>query len=134
MEYLQSEFVIYDQQDKVQLPQVVSLLKQSYWANERTLADIERSIKHSVCFSLYKNEQQIGFARVVTDYSTIAYICDVIIDSAFRGKGLGKWLTQTAINDPRWETLFQMLATNDAHTLYEQSGYMKSNLLMGKNI
>jgi ribosomal protein S18 acetylase RimI-like enzyme len=63
---------------------------------------IKKSIDHSVCFSLFKKNLQIGFARVVTDYSTFGYLADVIIDKEYRGRGLGKWFVETIVNDERW--------------------------------
>ncbi|WP_231665472.1 MULTISPECIES: GNAT family N-acetyltransferase [unclassified Pseudoalteromonas] len=110
---------------------VQELLSASYWASERSIDVIQKSVEHSECFSLYNGEIQIGFARVVTDYSTFGYIADVIIDSNYRGQGLGKWLVETVINDPRWKDKFLLLATDDAHNLYQKYGFKQSPKLMG---
>jgi N-acetylglutamate synthase-like GNAT family acetyltransferase len=130
MKYEKNGFQIYDEREKIQLDKVVSLLRQSYWANERLIETIKLSIENSVCFSLFKNEEQIGFARVVTDFASIAYIADVIIDPVYRKMGLGKWLTGTIVNDPRWKSKFQFLVTDDAHGLYERIGFANSEKLL----
>ena len=108
-----------------------ALLSFSYWASERTLDVIEKSVEHSECFSLYDGKIQIGFARVVTDYATFGYIADVIVERKYRGQGLGKWLVETVVNDPRWKGKFLLLATDDAHCLYQKFGFKQSSKLMG---
>jgi len=130
MVYSNKQFYIYDEAKYVNLKRVKELLAQSYWATDRPLDVIKKSIKHSACFSLYDNELQIGFARVVTDYSTFGYIADVIISPNYRGQGLGKWLVETVVNDPRWSNKFLLLATDDAHKLYEKYGFKQSAKLM----
>jgi GNAT superfamily N-acetyltransferase len=103
---------------------VVAFLSRSYWAQGRTRDVIERSIEHSLCFSLYAGDRQIGFARVVTDRATFAYLCDVFIDESHRGQGLGKWLMSAVMNHPDLQGLRRWtLATRDAHGLYKQFGW-----------
>ncbi|MCE2571148.1 GNAT family N-acetyltransferase [Motilimonas eburnea] len=123
-------YVIYNQADKVDLMRLKALLAQSYWAAERSLDDIATSVTHSECFSLYHQDLQVGFARVVTDYVSFAYLADVIIDEAFRGQGLGKWLVDVALSDPRWRDKLLMLVTNDAHSLYQRHGFSNSNKVL----
>ena len=132
MKILMDDYYITDDSSAVNIAAVKGLLSKSYWAEKRTLKTIKESIKHSVCFSLYKKDKQIGFARMVTDYSTFGYLADVIIEEEYRGKGLGKWLVDTIINDKRWCGVFLMLATKDAHKLYEKYGFKNSERLMGK--
>ncbi|PKG38281.1 GNAT family N-acetyltransferase [Psychromonas sp. Urea-02u-13] len=134
MKYEKNEYSIYDERDKVQLDKVESLLRGSYWASERSIEDIKISIENSVCFSLFNAEQQIGFARVVTDFASVAYIADVIINPDFRQKGLGKWLTQVVVNDKRWKTKLQLLVTDDAHTLYQRLGLSNSDKLLSSQV
>jgi ribosomal protein S18 acetylase RimI-like enzyme len=129
--YKKENFFIYDDVKHVNFIKVQELLSASYWASERSIDVIQKSVEHSECFSLYSGEIQIGFARVVTDYSTFGYIADVIIDSNYRGQGLGKWLVETVINDPRWKDKFLLLATDDAHSLYQKYGFKQSPKLMG---
>lgn len=131
MQYTKENFCIYDNVERVNLSKVKELLSISYWASERTVDVIKKSVEHSECFSLYDGEMQIGFARVVTDYSTFGYIADVIVESNYRGQGLGKWLVETVVNDPRWKGKFLLLATDDAHGLYQKHGFKQSPKLMG---
>lgn len=96
----------------------------SYWAKGRTRAAVERSIAHSLSFGLYRQGQQVGFARVVTDYATFAYLADVFVLEAERGRGLGKWLLATIVEHAELQGLRRwLLATRDAHGLYQQAGF-----------
>ena len=100
------------------------LANESYWAKERTLEQTETAIAASMCFGLYNGDRQIGFARVVTDFATFAYLGDVFILPSEQGAGLGKWLMEVISAHPglqgfrRW-----VLATRDAHALYEKYGF-----------
>ena len=99
------------------------LCHESYWANGRSLPTVQKSIKNSLCFGLYHYEQQVGFARVVTDYATFGWLCDVFILEAHRGHGLAKWLVQTVIQHPELVDIKRLiLATGDAHELYRRYG------------
>ncbi len=96
----------------------------SYWAKNIPLQKVQRSIEHSFCFGVYKNNEQVGFARLITDYSTYAYLADVFIAAQYRGLGLSKWLMQFIITNPEVQGLRRwMLATQDAHGLYTQFGF-----------
>jgi GNAT superfamily N-acetyltransferase len=100
------------------------LNNESYWATGRSLETIKRSIEHSLSFGIYKDERQVGFARVVTDYATFGWLADVFILEEFRGEGLSKWLMEVILAHPdlqgfrRWT-----LATKDAHELYRKFGF-----------
>jgi N-acetylglutamate synthase-like GNAT family acetyltransferase len=102
------------------------LANESYWAKNIPLHVVQKSIEGSLCFGIYEKKKQIGFARVITDYATFGYLADVFIDKGYRGKGLSKILMQFIMNHPDVKTLRRfMLATLDAHGLYEQFGFMK---------
>lgn len=97
---------------------------QSYWAEGIPLSTVERSIRHSMCFGVYRGDAQVGFARVITDQATYAYLADVFILPAERGKGLSKWLMQVIVEHPDLQGLRRfVLATKDAHGLYAQFGF-----------
>ncbi|HWR10130.1 GNAT family N-acetyltransferase [Sporomusa sp.] len=122
--YRRGDFIITTDRNKVDLEKVTEFLGKSYWANTRKKDVIVKSIDNSLCFSLYHAAEQIGFARVITDYATFAYLCDVFIHEAYRGQELGKWLVECIVTNPslaglrRWS-----LATNDAHGLYKKFGF-----------
>ncbi len=100
------------------------LSTQSYWSQHISLQTVEASIKGSCCFAVYEGTQQIGFARVITDKATFAYLADVFILPPYQGKGLGKQFMQFIMNAPYLKGLRRfMLATKDAQTLYEKFGF-----------
>lgn len=124
-EWQNGEFTISDDRNRLQIDAIHKYLsEESYWARERSKEQTERAIKNSLPFGVYKGENLIGFARVVTDFATFAYLGDVFILEDYRGKGLSKWLMEVIISHPdlqgfrRW-----ILATKDAHTLYEKFGF-----------
>lgn len=97
------------------------LSKESYWAQNRTMEQTLTAVENSQCFGLYRGKQQVGFARVVTDRATFAYIGDVYVVDEHRGKGLSKWLMKMIIEQPDLQNLRRwVLATRDAHGLYEK--------------
>ena len=125
MEWKRSEFTISTDRDRLQLDAIHKFLtEESYWAKTRTREQTETAIKNSLPFGVYKGENLIGFARVVTDYATFAYLGDVYILEEFRGLGLSKWLMDVIVNHPRLQGFRRwVLATKDAHTLYEKYGF-----------
>lgn len=97
------------------------LSQESYWAAERTKEQTITAIENSICFGMYDGNEQVGFARVVSDCATFAYIGDVYVIGTHRGRGLSKWLMQTIIDHPELQGLRRwILATRDAHGLYSQ--------------
>ena len=104
---------------------VLRLLKTTYWAGQRSLDTIERSMRGSVCYGVRVPEEEhlVGFARVITDLATTYYLCDVIIDPAYRGRGLGRALVGHIESQPEFKNLRGFLITRDAHALYRPFGY-----------
>ena len=97
------------------------LSEDSYWAQDRPYDVVERSIDHSLCFGVYAGTEQVGFARVVTDYVTFAWLCDVFVVESHRGQGLGKRLVETVVAHPDLDGIrLFILATRDAHGLYRR--------------
>lgn len=100
------------------------LSNQSYWAKGRSVETIKRSVDNSLPFGIYKDDRQVGFARVVTDYATFAWIADVFVLEEFRGFGLSKWLMEVIIAHPELQGFRRwVLATKDAHNLYKKFGF-----------
>ena len=114
--------IINTDREKLQIEVIQEFLaNDSYWARERTLEQTKTAIENSICFGVYSGERQIGFARVVTDKATFAYLGDVFIINEFRGRGLSKTLMQEIVSHPELQGLRRwVLATLDAHGLYEQ--------------
>ena len=124
-EWQKGEFTISTKRERLQIDAIYEFLtEESYWAKDRTREQTETAIKNSLCFGVYQGEVQIGFARVVSDFATFAYLGDVYITEEFRRLGLSKWLLETIINYPGLQNLRRwILATKDAHTLYEKFGF-----------
>lgn len=125
MEWNREEFVISTDPARLEIEVIHHfLVTESYWANTRTLAQTVRAIENSICFGLYGGGRQIGFARVVTDKTTFAYLGDVFVIDEFRGRGMSKWLMETIISHPELQGLRRwVLATRDAHELYRKYGF-----------
>jgi GNAT superfamily N-acetyltransferase len=125
MECIKDEFLISTDKTRLDTKEIQRFLtEESYWARERTFDQTLRAIENSMCFGLYIAERQIGFARVVTDHATFAYIGDVYVLEEFRGRGLSKWLMETIVSHPGLQGLRRwVLATFDAHGLYEKFGF-----------
>jgi GNAT superfamily N-acetyltransferase len=100
------------------------LTNSSYWAVGRSFETVKRSIEHSLAFGLYENDKQIGFARIVTDYATFAWMADVFVLECARGKGLGTWLVEVILSHPELQGFRRWtLATKDAHEIYRKFGF-----------
>jgi GNAT superfamily N-acetyltransferase len=124
IEYHHGDYTISTDKASLNIPLIHETLSQhSYWAKGRRRDIVERSIENSLCFGVYKGEQQVGFARVVTDYATFAWLCDVFILGNHQNLGLGKWLVRTIVNYPELQNGVRfLLATDDAHALYARYG------------
>src|SRR5512138_43190 len=128
-QWLRDDYVISTDNDQLDIPFIHKFLSTTaYWSQGRSLAIVERSLNNSLNFGLYKLTRQIGFARVVTDYSTFAWLADVFVLPEHRGQGLGKWLIEVITSHAELQGLRRwVLATRDAHELYRKFGF--TNLL-----
>ncbi len=124
LEVHREQFTISTAPDRLDLDAIADLLSRSYWAGGRKRETIRQSLAHSLVFGLYDGERQIGLARLVSDYATFAWLCDVCIHEEYRGRGLGKWLMETVRRHPDLQGLRRIvLVTRDAHDLYRQFGW-----------
>jgi GNAT superfamily N-acetyltransferase len=109
---------------RLDLDAMLDMFSRSYWAKGRTREVIARYIQHSLVFGVYDGEKQIGMARIISDYTTFAWLCDVFIDEDYRGHGLGKWLMETILSHSELKDVTRFrLVTQDAHGLYAQYGF-----------
>lgn len=122
MKIAKDQFEIDTDRDRLQFDVIQSfLVNDSYWAQNRTAEQTRTAIENSICFGLYDCERLIGFARVVSDCATFAYIGDVFVIDEYRGRGLSKWLMEVIVSHPDLQGLRRwVLATRDAHGLYAQ--------------
>jgi predicted GNAT family acetyltransferase len=110
--------------EKLNVPFLQNFLKDIYWAAARTIEEVQKTIDSSVCFGIYLDDVQIGFARVITDYVVFAYVMDVFITEEHRGKGYSSMLVSAMMEEPVLkEVKIWRLATTDAHFLYEKFGF-----------
>jgi N-acetylglutamate synthase-like GNAT family acetyltransferase len=115
---------ISDNKARLDIETVHGFMKRSFWAAQRTRETLVKSIQNSLCFGAYQEGRQIGFARVVTDQSTFAYLCDVFVDEKFRGLGVSREMMEKIMKHPTLQNLRRfMLATRDAQGLYEKFGF-----------
>ena len=125
MEWHRGEYTISTDRGRLDLAVVQRYIsEESYWGKGRSMEVVRRSVEHSLPFGVYRGEELVGFARVLTDYATFAWVADVFVLEAHRGRGLSKWLMEVILSHPdlqgfrRW-----VLATKDAHELYRRFGF-----------
>ena len=125
MDWARGSLTISTDPARVDRKLVHEILASSYWAEGIPREVVDRSIENSLVFGLYEGLAQIGFARVITDRSTFAYLSDVFVLESHRAKGLGKWLMEVIMGHPDLQGLRRWtLATRDAHGLYRQFGFL----------
>src|SRR5215207_9163850 len=118
------QFTISTDPARLDIDTICDFLTRAYWADTRPRERTERAIQNSLVFGVYEGEKQIGIARVVSDYSIVAYLCDVFIHEDYRVYGLGKWLIETVMSHPDLQGLRRWtLVTRDAYGLYKQYGF-----------
>ena len=124
METTKEDYTVITDKKQLSVEAIHKMLNnESYWARNRSLEEISKSIESSLCFGLFHGNNQIGFARVVTDGVTMFYLCDVIITEKYRGRGLGKMLMNAVFSSDEIQGIFGMLMTKSAHGLYRQYGF-----------
>ncbi|WP_426753951.1 GNAT family N-acetyltransferase [Myxococcus sp. Y35] len=117
-------FVASDDPGRLDLDVVHGYLARSYWSAGIPRETVERAVRNSLVFGLYSPEGQVGYARVVTDRASFAYLCDVFVLESWQGRGLGKWMLEALLAHPDLQGLRRfLLATRDAHSLYAQYGF-----------
>ena len=119
------KYRILDGAEQMPLEEIARLLKMTYWADTRPLETVEKSVRNSSCYGvrLEEEEKLVGFARVISDYATTYYLCDVVIDEKYRGRGLGTALLTYIEGLPQYAGLRGILITRDAHALYRKFGF-----------
>jgi GNAT superfamily N-acetyltransferase len=128
-EWRRDHYLISTDKRRLDLAVIHGFLTTSYWSAGIPLETVRRAIEHSLAFGVYDNEQHVGMARVISDYTTFAYVADVFILDAYRGQGLGLWLMECVIAHPHLQGLRRWtLFTRDAHGLYEKVGFKRSEV------
>ena len=119
------KYRIVDDLSQMNLDDIIKLLKSTYWADKRSDEQIEKSARNSSCYGILDEgeDKLAGFARVISDYATTYYLCDVVVDEEYRNKGLGTALVSYIESLPVYAGLRGILVTRDAHSLYRKFGY-----------
>jgi GNAT superfamily N-acetyltransferase len=121
---LSPEFEISTDAARLDIGLIHGFLSTSYWARGRRRSVVERAIRNSLCFGVYREQRQVAFARVVTDRAVFAYLMDVFVLPEYRGRGISKTLLRTILDHPDLQNLrLFLLVTRDAHGLYQQFGF-----------
>lgn len=125
--YTKGDYSISTDRDRLDVTVIHDFLcHQSHWGRGIPIEVVQRSIDHSLNFGLYHHDRQIGYARLITDYATIAYLGDVFVLPEYRGRGLSVWLMETVMSYPELQGLRRwVLLTSDAHSLYEKTGWKR---------
>ena len=124
-EHARGDFIVSTDASRLDLDTIhLFLTNEAYWSPGVSRERVARSIEYSLCFGVYRDTAQVGFARVISDFTTFAYLADVFILSSFRGQGLGKWLVSCVLEHPELQSLRRWsLNTRDAHGLYRRFGF-----------
>jgi GNAT superfamily N-acetyltransferase len=124
-EWRKGEFEITTDRERLDLDTIHTFLTvESEWSKGIARAAVEKSVRHSLCFGVFHGNKQVGFARVISDCATIAYLGDVFVLKNYRGRGLAKWLMQCVVSHPDLQNLRRwILVTGDAHELYRKYGF-----------
>ncbi len=123
-EWRRGAYLLSTDKARLDLEMVHGFLTTSYWASGISAEVVRRSVENSLAFGVFEGDEQVGFARVVTDYATFAYVADVFVLEPHRGRGLGKWMMETVFSQPELQGLRRwVLATWDAHGLYRRYGF-----------
>jgi ribosomal protein S18 acetylase RimI-like enzyme len=123
VEWINGEYTLTDDPARLDVGMLCLLLWDTYWAANRSREFIEQSTRHSLNFSLFYENRQVGFGRVISDYTTVSYLCDVVVAPEHRGRGIGKWMLENILNHPRLATTRIDLFTRDAQEFYQKFGF-----------
>ncbi len=123
-DFAKDGYFLSNDKTRLDVETIHGFLSRSHWAANRPRGTVVKSIEHSLCYGIYSDDRQVAFARLVTDYCTYAYLCDVFVDETHRGRGLSKWMMNCIMKNPDLSQLRRFtLATKDAHGLYEKFGF-----------
>lgn len=134
MEWERGEFLLTDDFSRIDALRTYDLLQSTYWGVRRPRDIVERVIETSLCFGLFLGDTQIGFGRVVSDYTVFSWISDVVVDPQYRSRGLGKWMMERIAAHPSISGTQLVLQTRDAHALYEKYGFRQNPALMSTEV
>jgi GNAT superfamily N-acetyltransferase len=134
MEWSRDSFVLTDARESIDLAITQSLLRNTYWGVRRPPEVVEKMLAHSLPFALLRDGVQVGFGRVVSDFTVFSWVADIVVDTPYRGRGLGKWMMACIAEHPSIKHTQMVLQTRDAHALYERYGFSRNPALMSTQV
>jgi GNAT superfamily N-acetyltransferase len=134
MEWSRDSFILTDARERIDLAITQSLLRNTYWGVRRPPEVVEKMLAHSLPFALLHEGVQVGFGRVVSDFTVFSWVADIVIDTPHRGRGLGKWMMACIAEHPSIKHTQMVLQTRDAHALYERYGFSRNPALMSTQV
>ena len=134
MEWSRDSFILTDARERIDLAITQSLLRNTYWGVRRPPEVVEKMLAHSLPFTLLQDGVQVGFGRVVSDFTVFSWVADIVIDTPYRGRGLGKWMMTCIAGHPSIKHTQMVLQTRDAHALYERYGFSRNPALMSTQV
>jgi ribosomal protein S18 acetylase RimI-like enzyme len=123
MDWRHDDYTLTDDRDRADVAAIHALLATAYWAGDRSHDAVARSVANSLCFSLFHEGAQVGVARVLTDVGASSYVCDVVIASGHRRRGIGRWLMECLLGHPAVRDTRVILITRDAQAFYRGLGF-----------
>ena len=132
MQWRRGEMIISDDRSAVDVALVADWLARTHWGYRRAPETVKKLVANSLCFSLLLPGRYVGFARIVTDRTVFSWLSDLIVDEAFRGRGLGRWLIECILSHPDVAPTQIVLQTSDGHGLYAKFGFEASTKLMSR--
>jgi GNAT superfamily N-acetyltransferase len=133
MKWNKDSYSITDDNQVADIDFITEELNKTYWAEGRPRDIVEQSVRNSIMLNMFDRDRPIGFARIVSDYSTFAWLCDVYIHPEYRGKKLSVWLMECVLQHPSTHVRLNLLATRDAHPLYAKFGYKPKDCMVLMN-
>jgi GNAT superfamily N-acetyltransferase len=130
MQWCRDSFILTDDRPLTAAHSTFELLQSTYWAHKRPMEVVEKLLRNSLCFFLLRETNHVGFARVITDYATTSWLCDVVLDSRYRSNGLGSWMMQCVLEHPGIAHTQFALQTGTAHDFYRRLGFCGNDALM----
>ena len=134
MEWINDNYRITDDISLMDVNTTFELLSETYWGVRRPIDVVQEMVKTSICFTLLKDDKQIGFGRAVTDKVTFSWIADIVITPEYRGAGLGKWMMECILSHPDIINTQKVLQTRDAHEYYEKYDFSRNSALMSTKV
>lgn len=134
MTWENEDLVLSDNKEDQDVSEILDLVTKTYWAGGRTKEQMEKVVTNSLCFSLRQGDELVGFVRVISDYTKMSWVSDMVVAEKCRGKGLGYWMMKMVMSHPELRGTQFALQTKDAQTFYSKLGFSERPSLMSTSV